>query len=117
MEQGHNLTCMHVLYRYSTQTAGECTNASDSDCWWELRSPVAGERQITADCADARVQAAVRKIDPGCWAACGPQGNNATSLCAVSCLFNTMLGNVTAGTPGMSLGSTFCGKTNVSVGS
>ena len=32
------------------------------------------------------------------WQACGADKDNATSLCSVSCLFTTMLGNATLGT-------------------
>ena len=49
-----------------------------------------------AHSADGRVQQALRKRRPECWAACGDQADNVTALCPVSCLFETMLGNHSA---------------------
>ena len=67
------------------------------DCWWRLRSPISGAAVVNATCADGRVNAGVRALNPGCWTDCGADSDNATSYCAVKCLFETMLGNTTSG--------------------
>jgi hypothetical protein len=43
------------------------------------------------------VNAGLKALNPPCWEACGPDADNVTSLCAVSCLFTTLLGNTSSG--------------------
>ena len=40
----------------------------------------------------------VKHKNPSCWERC-PQPGNSSSVCWVECLFNTLLGNSTAGLP------------------
>ena len=40
----------------------------------------------------------VKQKNPSCWERC-PQPGNSSSVCWVECLFNTLLGNSTAGLP------------------
>lgn len=92
------LACLMDGNWYSTQAAGECTTEDPSeDCWWRLRSPTAGAAVVNATCADNRVNAGIRKMNTGCWDACGADADNVTSYCAVKCLFETILGNTTSG--------------------
>ena len=90
---------------YSTQAAGECKGASDTDCWWRLNKIVT---TVNASCVDNNVVKAVQKTDQKCWDACtGKQeplnklvdGKNITSTCFIACLFQTMLGNSTVSPP------------------
>jgi hypothetical protein len=96
------LACLADGNWYSTQSVSECKpgDASGADCWWRRQdnSPRKGQRMINASCADGRVTGALRKKNPSCWQACGADADNSTSLCSVSCLFTTMLGNETLGT-------------------
>jgi hypothetical protein len=95
------LACLMSGNWYSTQSVSQCRSGIDSDCWWRLKSPLRGDREINASCADERVQQALRRRRPECWAQCGAQANNVTALCPVMCLFSTMLGNRTANIPPM----------------
>lgn len=93
------LACLMDGNWYSTQAPGQCRpDGSNRDsCWWRLQSSVNGTREVNASCADERVQAAVRRMNPHCWDKCGAQANNATAFCPVSCLFDTILGNRSEG--------------------
>ena len=100
------LACLADGNWYSTQSVSECQpdDNTGANCWWRRRanSPAKGKRMINATCADNRVTAALRQKNPSCWEACGPEdAANSTSLCSVSCLFTTMLGNETLGTKPM----------------
>ena len=82
---------------YSTQKVSECKGEPDDSCWWKLNSPVRGEVVVNASCVDGRVTKHVRSKHPECWAACGDQADNSSSLCPTSCVFNTILGNASLG--------------------
>eukprot|EP01045_Picozoa_sp_COSAG04_P037647 COSAG04_NODE_9717_length_837_cov_1.300813_1_plen_81_part_10 len=56
---------------------------------------------MNASCVDGRVTKHVRSKHPECWAACGDQADNSSSLCPTSCIFNTILGNATLGIESM----------------
>ena len=91
-----HLACLMDGNWYSSQAAGQCKDGADTDCWWRLVSPENGERAVNASCVDDRVQSSLRRKNEACWAACA-QPDNATALCPVSCLFETMIGNPTTG--------------------
>ena len=74
------LACLMRGNWYSTQAVSACKSPADTDCWWRLHSPAKGDREINASCADERVQQALRKRRPKCWAACGDQADNVTAL-------------------------------------
>ena len=74
------------------QAVGECKDADDEGCWWRLVSPPEGDRDVNASCVDDRVQSSLRKHNPSCWEKCADP-DNATALCPVSCLFETMIGD------------------------
>ncbi len=71
---------------YSTQKVSECKGEPDESCWWKLNSPVRGEVVVNASCVDGRVTKHVRSKHPECWAACGDQADNSSSLCPTSCV-------------------------------
>eukprot|EP01052_Picozoa_sp_SAG31_P012874 SAG31_NODE_762_length_12275_cov_14.077119_9_plen_710_part_00 len=91
-----DLACLMDGNWYSSQAAGQCKDEADTDCWWRLASPENGERVVNASCVDDRVQSSLRQKNEACWNACA-QPDNATALCAVSCLFETMIGDPTTG--------------------
>jgi|EP01047_Picozoa_sp_COSAG01_P066203 hypothetical protein len=71
------LACLMDGNWYSTDEAGQCKpDGSNADsCWWTLKSPLKGERQVNASCADTRVLEALKTKNPSCWDACGDQAD------------------------------------------
>eukprot|EP00658_Telonema_sp_P-2_P061336 TRINITY_DN50042_c0_g1_i1.p1 TRINITY_DN50042_c0_g1~~TRINITY_DN50042_c0_g1_i1.p1 ORF type:complete len:396 (-),score=75.78 TRINITY_DN50042_c0_g1_i1:425-1612(-) len=92
------LACLLDGTWYSTRAEGECKGTAVGDgCWWRL---AATHRTVNSTCVDDRVIEAVRSERPGCWGGC-PQPHNRTTACWLDCLFETMLGNASAGVPAM----------------
>ena len=98
-----SLACMMQGTWYSTQTQGECSKGQvpgeAGGCWWRLAET---RRTVNQSCVDNRVIEVVQRQRPACWSACpGDTGTNRTQPCFLECLFDTMVGNVTAGVPPM----------------
>lgn len=98
MQWMQNFACLMQGNWYSTQQVSECkSDSEDSDCWWRLHSPVAGEVVVNATCANDRIFRALKNRHPECWQKCTGKQAQPGSLCDTSCVFNTMLGNTTLG--------------------
>jgi len=88
------LGCLTDGTWYSTRSEGECkAGVVDDSCWWRLAET---HRTVNASCVDDHVVAAVQAYQPECWEGCALPANR-TTACFLSCLFETILGNSTAG--------------------
>merc|ERR1719201_2987635 len=83
---------------YSTRSEGECNATKHTDCWWTL---AANPRNVNTTCVHTHVLNATYKLRPKCFEACPDPKRSIYSVCPLSCMLETLVGNVTSGVPGM----------------
>ena len=74
---------------FSTQKAGNCDDASATDCKWRIVQEV---KTVKASCANDNVHQAVVARNSTCFGACSPADKlDPTSDCFIRCFFGTIL--------------------------